>query len=632
MFDVEETFGRLNLYLDHLDINLSEYLSQAITYDMDDLVSKKIGPSKKRYYNDFSVDEMIDWAGMEVETDGVRARTSTTEGVEARNSTTEGVEARNNTIAGVEARIRTKDKGKEKVSEDASDVVKTRRCTVEVGTETEYKSDDDSDYQSDKSVDYLIPGEDELIKLRNKMKANKKEKAKAKYKPDSRMNELNEENSMLADNVRGETFKEHDIYMNKLLKSLKIADKDGITEDPFISVEKHVERRGEERVVAKYGQRQRPPRVSAPEKEYEKSVGKHYSMLRSYRKAILDSNPGSTIKLGVTVNLDGKTYFGRFYVCFAGLADGWKSCCRKIIALDGCFLKKPNQGEILTAIELLKEDLGCSRGNGLTIMSDQHKVLACNTFWLPESYVPAWFETDMYFVTYHNYVKLVPGMNFWPNQSMYSTVLLPNPRKMPGRPKKKSIRVVGKGSSSTRVSKVGSQESCSNCKQHGHNESSCKEPIVEQTPKPKGVVGAAGSRDGASGSICRGVGRSSNASGSRGRGTVGSRGGASGFRDRDAGGSKMKPVSTMGTQKRQGKKKAHTSAIILHLKFDGARDWKMEHVTEEHSKSGSCDVNWWSSKLLHPVVPLLVLNTGDSSRPILHGLGQKCYNNDTIDN
>ncbi|GKE96594.1 hypothetical protein Tco_1581449, partial [Tanacetum coccineum] len=27
---------------------------------------------------------------------------------------------------------------------------------------------------------------------------------------------------------------------------------------------------------------------------------------------------------------------------------------------------------------------------------------------VPESYVPAWFETDMYLVTYHNYVKPVP--------------------------------------------------------------------------------------------------------------------------------------------------------------------------------------------------------------------------------
>nr|GEX17025.1 pentatricopeptide repeat-containing protein [Tanacetum cinerariifolium] len=177
---------KLTLYLDHLDMNLLEYLSQAITCEMDDLVSKKIGPPKKR--------------------------------------------------------TSTKDKGKEKVSEDASDVVETRRYTVEVDSQTEYKSDDDSDYQSDKSVDYLSPGEDELIKLKNRMKANRKAKAKAKDKPNEEMNEQNEENSMLADNVRGETFEEHDIYMNELLKSLKTADKDEITKDPFNSVKKHVER------------------------------------------------------------------------------------------------------------------------------------------------------------------------------------------------------------------------------------------------------------------------------------------------------------------------------------------------------------------------------------------------------
>ncbi|GJT22683.1 multidrug resistance-associated protein 5 [Tanacetum coccineum] len=58
------------------------------------------------------------------------------------------------------------------------------------------------------------------------------------------------------------------------------------------------------------------------------------------------------------------------------LTDGWKAWCRKIIALDGCFLKSPNQCEILTAIEkLLEQDLGSRRGNGLTLMSDQHKGL-----------------------------------------------------------------------------------------------------------------------------------------------------------------------------------------------------------------------------------------------------------------
>ncbi|GKC63727.1 hypothetical protein Tco_1096325, partial [Tanacetum coccineum] len=163
----QETFSWLNLYLDHLDMNLSEYLSQAITYEMDACVSKTIGPPKKRYCNDFSMDEMVDWAEME--------------GIDA----TEGVEAKTNTT----------DKGKEKVSQDATEVVEARRSMVESNYESEYDSDDDSDYQSDKSVDYLSP-----------------------------------------------VLEEHDIYMNELLKSLKTADKNGITKDPFISVEKHVER------------------------------------------------------------------------------------------------------------------------------------------------------------------------------------------------------------------------------------------------------------------------------------------------------------------------------------------------------------------------------------------------------
>ncbi|GKC28215.1 hypothetical protein Tco_1035509 [Tanacetum coccineum] len=133
MFDIEEAFGRLNLYLGHLDMNLSGYLSQAITYDVDACVSKTIVLPKKRYCNDFSMDEMDDWAEMEVE------QHDATEGVEARTSTT--------------------DKGKEKVSQDATKVVEARRSTIESDYESEYDTNDDSDYQSDKSVDYLSPGE-----------------------------------------------------------------------------------------------------------------------------------------------------------------------------------------------------------------------------------------------------------------------------------------------------------------------------------------------------------------------------------------------------------------------------------------------------------------------------------------
>nr|GEU96720.1 multidrug resistance-associated protein 5 [Tanacetum cinerariifolium] len=446
MFDVEEILGRLTLYLDHLDMNLLEYLSQAITYDMDDLVSKKICPPKKRYCNDFSIDEH------------------------------------------------------------------TCVRNFNFGALVNYKW---------------------IAKIfGDKIRAN----------PD----------------------------------------------------------------------------------------------IRSYGKAILDFNPGFTVKLKVTVNPDGKTYFDRFYVCFAGLADGWKAAMgndvnNHIYPVAWAVVNVEYKDNWTWFLELLEEDLGCSRGNELTLMfwhaipadenlfkvrsgskgfivDDGKRTCSCRMWQLSglpcvhatkviflinrvlESYVPVWFETDMYIAAYHNYVKLVLGMNFWPDQSMYSTVLPPKPRKIPGRPRKKRIRAIGEGGSSTRISKVYPQGSCSNCKKLRHNKSSCKKPIVEQKPKPKGVIGkprkkqpvddfedvdvvqrgpvrdegasrtrggAIGSRGkegrrsvaessgGASGSIGRGAGGSSGSSGSRGRdaggsdGASGSKGrGVGGYRGRGAGGSK----------------------------------------------------------------------------------------------
>ncbi|KAJ9546572.1 hypothetical protein OSB04_019115 [Centaurea solstitialis] len=136
---------------------------------------------------------------------------------------------------------------------------------------------------------------------------------------------------------------------------------------------------------------------------YEKSIVEHYGLLRAYGDELLRSNPGSTVKLGVTTNPDEQVCFDRFYVCLHGLKEGWKKGCRRIIALNGCFLKTVCQGELLTAIgrdgnnqifpvawavvnvenkdnwewflRLLGEDLDIPHGVGLTLMSDQHKGL-----------------------------------------------------------------------------------------------------------------------------------------------------------------------------------------------------------------------------------------------------------------
>ncbi|GJS91799.1 multidrug resistance-associated protein 5 [Tanacetum coccineum] len=562
---------------------------------MDASVSKRMGPPKNRYYNEFFMDEMVDWVEMEVEQHGK---------VKVSQDETEGV--------GVDASTSITGKGKKK-----------------------FKTDNDSEYDSNKSVDYLSPGEEELIELRNRMKANREAKANSV----SEMNVPNAKNSMHADNVRGDTFEEHDIYMNELVTRLNITDDDEITQDPFISIEKNMEmypmydetthwrlrkpkvsekyvtveqfkecltyyamdngfHYGKQRKQSRYPSACRDELPTCPwrsyarwmteefffqcislddehtcvrnfnfgslvnykwiEKvfgdkirasryirlyEYEKTVGEHYAMLRSYGKEILDSNPESTVKLGVTVNPDDKTYFDRFYVCFAGLADGWKA------GVAWAVVNVENKDNWSRFLELLEEDFGCSRGNGQILMSGQHKGLieavkdimpnvehmhcarhiyenfrkhysrGCeaveNGFsesfnsiivsvrhkplltmleairvivlermnkmkeisrkwnlgvcpnikkrleWLkeqqrvPESYVLAWFEIDLYFVAYHHFLKSVPSMNFLPNQSMYSIILPPKPKKMSGRPRKKRIRSKGDGGSSTRVSKIG---------------------------------------------------------------------------------------------------------------------------------------------------------------------------------
>nr|GEU80136.1 hypothetical protein [Tanacetum cinerariifolium] len=68
------------------------------------------------------------------------------------------------------------------------------------------------------------------------------------------------------------------------------------------------------------------------------------------RQALLESNPGSTCRLDVKDTGCGKSYFKRFYICFKGMKDGWLEGCRRVIGLDGCYLKHTCRGELLIAM------------------------------------------------------------------------------------------------------------------------------------------------------------------------------------------------------------------------------------------------------------------------------------------
>ena len=141
---------------------------------------------------------------------------------------------------------------------------------------------------------------------------------------------------------------------------------------------------------------------------HEGGLIEHYGRLWDYRRALLDSNPGSTCELDVEETSSGNVYFKRFYICFKGVKEGWLQGCRRIIGLDGCFLKHTCKGELLTAmgrdannqmypiawavvrvenymnwtwfLSLLHDDLNLQLGTGLTLISDSHKVSMFTNF------------------------------------------------------------------------------------------------------------------------------------------------------------------------------------------------------------------------------------------------------------
>ncbi|GJT56310.1 pentatricopeptide repeat-containing protein [Tanacetum coccineum] len=137
-------------------------------------------------------------------------------------------------------------------------------------------------------------------------------------------------------------------------------------------------------------------------------------------------------------------------------------------------------------LDLHGDDLDMSTGNGLTLMSDQHKgLLEAVKEVMPHAkhrqcarhiyegllrphaiaiifklnmrakeYVPTCFKRQSFHASYHQYLTLVGEMTFWPDCSAMSRGLPPKPKKIPGRPRKKRIRAAHKNKSTTRNAPV----------------------------------------------------------------------------------------------------------------------------------------------------------------------------------
>ncbi|WZZ00800.1 hypothetical protein YC2023_073128 [Brassica napus] len=77
------------------------------------------------------------------------------------------------------------------------------------------------------------------------------------------------------------------------------------------------------------------------EDEYAEQFTRMYDYVEELRR----TNPGSTVILGTKDRV-----FDKFYTCFQSQKQGWKSACRRIVHLDGTFLKGRMKGQLLTAV------------------------------------------------------------------------------------------------------------------------------------------------------------------------------------------------------------------------------------------------------------------------------------------
>ncbi|KAI5319420.1 hypothetical protein L3X38_039128 [Prunus dulcis] len=81
----------------------------------------------------------------------------------------------------------------------------------------------------------------------------------------------------------------------------------------------------------------------------EGSYKEQYARLRDYAEELKKANKGSTVVIQ-TEQVGAQAIFLRMYVCLAGCRQGFLDGCRPVIGLDGCHVKGPYPGQILTAV------------------------------------------------------------------------------------------------------------------------------------------------------------------------------------------------------------------------------------------------------------------------------------------
>lgn len=131
-----------------------------------------------------------------------------------------------------------------------------------------------------------------------------------------------------------------------------------------------------------------------------------YHLLRDYCEELQNANPDTTVKIETERCNPSETtrQFKRIYVCLGVLKLGFKAGLRELLGLDGCHMRGPFPGQILTAVgvdpnhgtyplayaivesetkaswiwflKCLGDDLQLERNSNFTFISDRQKVFS----------------------------------------------------------------------------------------------------------------------------------------------------------------------------------------------------------------------------------------------------------------
>ncbi|GJW95808.1 calcium/proton exchanger, partial [Tanacetum coccineum] len=110
--------------------------------------------------------------------------------------------------------------------------------------------------------------------------------------------------------------------------------------------------------------------------DHEGGLIEHYGKLYQYRKALLDSNPGSTCRLDVDESANGSATFRRIYICFLGVKDAMgRDANNQMYPIAWTVVMVENADNWGWFLHLLHDDLSLNDRNEITIISDSHKGL-----------------------------------------------------------------------------------------------------------------------------------------------------------------------------------------------------------------------------------------------------------------